>query len=105
MAATNGGGTGQPELNGIIQQDKEKQSVAVYSFDPDATPEQKAAAAGKKKDRISTSNLGSGSSSAPKGNGGSSAASSSTMSYSSLSPSALMFRPSSCSAASVEDDL
>ncbi|EJD04407.1 tricalbin [Fomitiporia mediterranea MF3/22] len=53
--ATNGGTNGQPQLNGIIAQDKEKQNVAVHSFDPDATPEQKAAAAGKGRNQIESS--------------------------------------------------
>ena len=35
-----------------ITQDREKQSVAVHTFDPDATPEQKAAAAGKGRSQI-----------------------------------------------------
>ena len=52
MATLNGDSAGQPQLNGLIQQDREKQRVAVHSFDPDATPEQKAAAAGKGRSQL-----------------------------------------------------
>lgn len=47
--ATNGGIATNPQqqLNGILNQDREKQSVAVHTFNPDSTPEQKAASAGK----------------------------------------------------------
>lgn len=37
----------QQQVNGIVKQDQDKNRVAVHTFDPDATPEQKAAAAGK----------------------------------------------------------
>ncbi|KAL5495683.1 TCB2 [Sanghuangporus weigelae] len=52
MATANGGTAGQQQLNGLIQQDKDKQNVAVHSFDPEATPEQKAASAGKGRSQI-----------------------------------------------------
>lgn len=42
----------QAELNGILHQDAAKNRVAVHSFDPNATPEQKAAAAGKGREKL-----------------------------------------------------
>ena len=45
-----------PQLNGLLAQDREKQSVAVHSFDPDATPAQKAAAAGKGRSQLTNRN-------------------------------------------------
>ena len=45
-----------PQLNGLLAQDREKQSVAVHSFDPDATPAQKAAAAGKGRSQLTNGN-------------------------------------------------
>ena len=52
MATATAAHNGEPQLNGLIQEDKQKQSVAVHTFDPDATPEQKAAAAGKGRSQI-----------------------------------------------------
>ncbi|KAH8120625.1 tricalbin [Phellopilus nigrolimitatus] len=53
--ATNGGATnGQAGLDGIVEHDQEKQSVAVHTFDPDASPAQKGAAAGKGREQISS---------------------------------------------------
>jgi hypothetical protein len=52
MATAAADPSGEAQLNGIIQQDKQKESVAVHSFDPNATPEQKAAAAGKGRNQI-----------------------------------------------------
>jgi len=37
----------QAQVNGIVKHDQDKNRVAVHTFNPDATPEQKAAAAGK----------------------------------------------------------
>ena len=37
----------QAQVNGILKQDEDKNRVAVHSFDPNATPQEKAAAAGK----------------------------------------------------------
>ncbi|KAI5124397.1 hypothetical protein M0805_008282 [Coniferiporia weirii] len=45
--ATNGQAQAQAQLNGLVAHDQQKQRVAVHTFDPDATPEQKAAKAGK----------------------------------------------------------
>ena len=45
-----------PQLNGLLAQDREKQSVAVHSFDPDAPPAQKAAAAGKGRSQLTNGN-------------------------------------------------
>ncbi|GBE78423.1 Uncharacterized protein SCP_0113110 [Sparassis crispa] len=42
----------QAELNDILAKDADKNRVAVHTFDPDATPEQKAAAAGSQKDKL-----------------------------------------------------
>lgn len=61
MADTNG----QAQLNGIMAQDKEKQSVNVHTFDPNSTPEQKAAAAGKGRSQLESANK----SDAPGGKG------------------------------------
>ena len=47
-AATNA----QQQVNGLVQQDREKNRVAVHTFDPNSTPEQKAAAAGKGSDQL-----------------------------------------------------
>lgn len=53
MAANGGIATDpQQQINGIIANDANKQSVAVHTFDPDATPEQKAASAGKGSSQI-----------------------------------------------------
>ncbi|TFK57601.1 tricalbin [Heliocybe sulcata] len=40
------------EANDIVQKDADKAGVAVHSFDPDASPEEKAAAAGKARDQL-----------------------------------------------------
>ena len=52
--AANGGISASPQqqLNGLLAKDADKQRVAVHTFDPDATPEQKAAAAGKGRDQL-----------------------------------------------------
>ena len=42
----------QAQVNGIVQHDAEKNRVAVHSFNPDATPQEKAAAAEKNKDQL-----------------------------------------------------
>lgn len=42
----------QAQLNGIMQQDASKNSVPVHTFNPDASPEAKGAAAGKGKDKL-----------------------------------------------------
>ena len=42
----------QAQLNGIVQQDAAKGRVAVHTFNPDATPQEKAAAAGKSRDQV-----------------------------------------------------
>ncbi|CAL1696266.1 unnamed protein product [Somion occarium] len=42
----------QTEVNGIVQQDAAKDRVAVHTFDPDATPNEKAASAGKNIDQL-----------------------------------------------------
>ena len=49
MASTEGA---QRQLNGLIQDDRQKNTVAVHAFDPDASPEEKAAAAGKGRDQL-----------------------------------------------------
>jgi hypothetical protein len=55
-AATNGNGVpqqdAQVQLNGLVQADAEKNRVAVHSFDPNASPAEKAAAAGKGRDAV-----------------------------------------------------
>ncbi|OCH88587.1 tricalbin [Obba rivulosa] len=40
------------QLNGVLEGDAAKNRVAVHTFDPDASPEQKAAAAGKGKEKL-----------------------------------------------------
>jgi hypothetical protein len=42
----------QAELNGIIQADTDKNRVAVHTFDPNSTPQEKAAAAGKGREAV-----------------------------------------------------
>lgn len=42
----------QAELNGLLQADAAKGRVAVHTFDPNATPQEKAAAAGKGSERL-----------------------------------------------------
>lgn len=57
MASSNGAldPHSQAQLNGIKHQDEAKGAV-VHSFDPDATPQQKAAAAGKGRDQLQSAN-------------------------------------------------
>ncbi|EPQ61056.1 tricalbin [Gloeophyllum trabeum ATCC 11539] len=50
MAASNG--SAQAEVNDMVEKDAEKGRVAVHSFDPEAPPEEKAAAAGKARDQL-----------------------------------------------------
>jgi hypothetical protein len=40
----------QAQLNGLVQADAKNQRVPVHTFDPDASPQEKAAAAGKGRD-------------------------------------------------------
>ncbi|KAL0950758.1 hypothetical protein HGRIS_007526 [Hohenbuehelia grisea] len=47
-----GNGDAQAELNGILEQDAAKGRVAVHTFNPDASPQEKAAAAGKSRDQL-----------------------------------------------------
>ena len=42
----------QAKVNGIVEQDAAKGRVPVHTFDPDASPEAKAAAAGKEKHKL-----------------------------------------------------
>lgn len=42
----------QRQVNGLVQKDQQKNSVAVHSFDPNASPAEKAAAAGKGRDQL-----------------------------------------------------
>ena len=42
----------QAQLNGIVAHDEQKNAVPVHTFDPNAPPEEKAAAAGKSKDKL-----------------------------------------------------
>lgn len=42
----------QDQANGIVKQDADKSGVPVHTFDPDATPQQKAATAGKNEDQL-----------------------------------------------------
>lgn len=51
--ATNGGAiNGKAELGHILQQDADQGRVAVHSFDPNASPSEKGAAAGKARDAL-----------------------------------------------------
>jgi hypothetical protein len=54
MSANGTGDYGQAraQLNGIVQADAEKNRVAVHTFDPNASPAEKAAAAGKGRDAV-----------------------------------------------------
>lgn len=42
----------EAQVNGIVQEDAAKNRVPVHTFDPNAPPEAKAAAAGKGKDKL-----------------------------------------------------
>ncbi|KAI0666337.1 tricalbin [Trametes maxima] len=46
----------QAKVNGIIEQDAAKGRVPVHTFDPDASPQEKAAAAGKQRDKLGLDN-------------------------------------------------
>ncbi|EMD41578.1 hypothetical protein CERSUDRAFT_110127 [Gelatoporia subvermispora B] len=55
MATVNGSAPppdAQAQLNGIVESDVAKNRVAVHTFDPNASPEEKAAAAGAGKDKL-----------------------------------------------------
>lgn len=60
MATTNGHPPppidAQAKLNGIVSQDVSKGRVAVHTFDPDASPQEKAAAAGRAKENLKNPN-------------------------------------------------
>jgi hypothetical protein len=45
-------GSAQAQVNDILDQDAAKGRVAVHSFNPDASPQEKAAAAGKGRDKL-----------------------------------------------------
>lgn len=56
MASSNGGAqepTGAEVVHGILKKDEAK-GAAVHSFDPDASPAEKAAAAGKARDQLTS---------------------------------------------------
>lgn len=56
MASNNGGAqepTGQEVVSGMLKRDEAK-GAAVHSFDPDASPAEKAAAAGKARDQLTS---------------------------------------------------
>ena len=42
----------QAQLNGLVASDAAKNVVPVHTFDPDATPKEKADAAGQDKDKL-----------------------------------------------------
>lgn len=42
----------QAKVNGILEQDAARSRVPVHTFDPDASPEAKAASAGKETDKL-----------------------------------------------------
>ena len=46
----------QAQVVGIVARDAAKNSVPVHTFDPDAPPAEKAAAAGKAKDKLKSVN-------------------------------------------------
>ena len=46
----------QAKVNGIVEQDAAKGRVPVHTFDPDASPQAKAAAAGKEKHKLGIEN-------------------------------------------------
>ncbi|OBZ79219.1 Uncharacterized protein PYUK71.03c [Grifola frondosa] len=59
MATTNGTATNpqsQAQVNGIVEQDVAKNRVPVHTFDPDASPQEKGAAAGKDKEKLKLNN-------------------------------------------------
>ena len=72
MATTNGHPPppidAQAKLNGIVSQDASKGRVAVHTFDPDATPQEKAAAAGRAKENLKNPNANDANSTAARGN-------------------------------------
>lgn len=43
----------QAQLNGLLQADASKGGVAVHTFDPNSSPQEKAAAAGKGREQVS----------------------------------------------------
>lgn len=56
MASSNGGAqepTAQEVVHGMLKKDEAK-GAAVHSFDPDASPAEKAAAAGKARDQLTS---------------------------------------------------
>ena len=46
----------QDQVNGIINEDRSKNRVAVHTFDPEAPPQEKGAAAGKARDQVKSVN-------------------------------------------------
>ena len=46
----------QAKVNGIVEQDNAKGRVPVHNFDPDASPQEKAAAAGKNTQKLGLEN-------------------------------------------------
>ena len=42
----------QDKLNDIVKEDEAKHRVAVHTFDPDASPQEKGASAGKARDKV-----------------------------------------------------
>lgn len=56
-AATNGEAQAYAQLNGVIAKDQDKQRVPVHTFDPDASPEEKASKAGKGRDKLDAANV------------------------------------------------
>jgi hypothetical protein len=55
---SNGSAAASAEVNGIVKQDIDtaKGRVAVHTFDPEATPQEKGAAAGKARDQLKSVN-------------------------------------------------
>jgi hypothetical protein len=49
-------GSAQDQVNKLVNQDAAKGRVAVHTFDPDETPQQKAAAAGKGSEQLKSKN-------------------------------------------------
>ncbi|KAF7437156.1 hypothetical protein PC9H_003992 [Pleurotus ostreatus] len=52
----NGNANQQAAVNGLLERDSNNGRVAVHQFDPDATPAEKAASAGKSRDKLKSAN-------------------------------------------------
>lgn len=56
VVPANGNANQQAAVNGLLERDSNNGRVAVHQFDPDATPAEKAASAGKSRDKLKSAN-------------------------------------------------